>query len=388
MIKGLTSRKETTLARLSLPAMGHAVVERGGRRPSIQNELRVAGNRLENSLLKVSFLANGTIGAIYDKQSARNVLSAPANVLAIYEDRPLAFDAWDVDIFYLEKAPQQLVHVGTEVIEEGPLRIAIEQCWQSSECDLRQRIYLCSDDRLLEFDTIVDWRAQHRMLRVDFPVNIHADRARYEIQFGHVARTTHDNTSWDMAQFEVVGHRWADISQPNYGVALLNDCKYGYRIKHGTMSLNLLRSPKSPDPSADMGEHHFRYALLPHPGDHRTAGVVHRGAEFNTAAPAEDADPHGGTLPPRHSHWSLDADNVVIDTVKRAENNVGLILRLYEAEGEDSRCRLSMARPCQAASEVDLMEESPQQLKLRDQQHIDLRFSPFEIKTLHLVPTE
>jgi len=385
VIRGLADQKENTLVRLNLPSMGHVVVERRGRRSTGPNELKVRSNRMENQLLRIEFLKNGTIGSIYDKQSARAVLSSPGNLLGLYEDRPLAFDAWDVDIFYLEKAPQQLNLVSSEVVEEGPLRVAIEQLWQSPECEIRQRVYLYSDDTMIEFDTVVDWQAEHKMLRVDFPVDIHADRAHFEIQFGHIARNTHDNTSWDMAQFEVVGHRWAELSQPNYGVALLNDCKYGYRVKDGTMSLNLLRSPKSPDSKADMGRHHFRYALLPHRGDHLMANVVQRAAEFNITTRGQDTDRHTGRMPHTHGHFSLDVTHVVIDTVKHAETDKGLILRMYEAEGKDGVCNLSLAGEYSAAFEVDLMEENPEPLKLKGQRQLKLKFTPFEIKTLHLV---
>src|SRR4029077_898371 len=146
---------------------------------------------------------------------------------------------------------------------------------------LEQRMVLDADSRVLRFETEIDWQEEHKFLKVAFPVAVRSSRATYEIQFGHVERSTHTNTSWDAARFEVCGHRWADLGEPGYGVALLNDCKYGYDVRGHTLRLSLLRGPGYPDPDADRGHHRFAYALLPHAGDIRAGRVVEEAEAFN-----------------------------------------------------------------------------------------------------------
>ena len=162
---------------------------------------------------------------------------------------------------------------------------------------ITQTMRLASGSRRLEFDTEVDWHERHKFLKVAFPVDVHASRATYEIQFGHLERPTHTNTSWDVARFEVCAHRWADLSEPGYGVALLNDCKYGYDIHGNVMRLSLLRAPGWPDPESDQGAHRFSYALFPHAGDLRAAGVVAEAEAFNLPLNRSFDRPCAGTPP-------------------------------------------------------------------------------------------
>lgn len=383
------------LVEVEIPAMGHTVLgnlpgktlknSKSGVTGLTAADIKVSARRMENDLLRIQFARDGTLDGIYDKQLKREVLAAGAkgNRFCLFEDHPLAFDAWDIDVFYLETKPSHPQLVSTSVEQSGPLRSTLLQVWEADRYRIEQRISLTRNSRLIEFDTRIDWREAAHMLRVEFPVNIRATEANYEIQFGHVARPTHMNTSWDMARFEVLAHKWADISQPNYGVAIINDCKYGHHIHNNLISLNLLRSPKSPDPEADMHSHEFRYALMPHPGDHITAQVPQRAYEFNVDARVLPTTPRRGSKPLNYSLMSVDAGNVIIDTVKKSEDGRDLIVRCYEAFGMDCATKMAFGFSARQVEEVDMLEENGESLQLRDNQ-VELIFTPFEIKTLRV----
>lgn len=374
------------LLEVQVPPLGHVVIQTArGRYKTAPPPMTATEQCLENQLLRIEFDDSGAIARIYDKEHERDVLQADeqGNRFCLYEDLPLAYDAWDIDAYYMEKEPSHPTLAEVKVIEHGPLRGTIEQVYEGDNYRICQRISLIKGMRIIEFDTDVSWHEEEKMLRVNFPVNIQAAEANYEIQFGHVARPTHMNTSWDMARFEVVGHKWADISQPNYGVALLNDCKYGHQIHNSVISLNLLRSPRRPDPEADRHDHQFRYALYPHEGDLVKGEVVRRAWEFNV--PVRVITAENGDGDPAHGRYFLavDNDNVIIDTVKKAEDDDDLIIRMYECHGTDCRTKLAFGEGVQVENvqSVDLLEENGTPVRHRPGK-VELAFSPFEIKTL------
>src|SRR5690606_8833709 len=217
------------------------------------------------------------------KTHDREVLApgARGNVLQYFEDKPLAFDAWDIDPYYQESLREVTDLVEAVVEESGPLRGALRLTWRLGQSLITRRIRLGAGQRRIDFRTTVDWRERRTLLKVAFPVRVRARHATYDIGFGAIERPTHWNTSWDWAKFEVPAHRWADLSEGNYGVALLNDSKYGHDVKDHVMRLTLLRSPVSPDPGADLGVHDFTYALLPHAGDWRAGDVTRAAHELN-----------------------------------------------------------------------------------------------------------
>jgi alpha-mannosidase len=237
---------------------------------------------------------------------------------------------------------------------------------------------LDAGSRVLRFETEVDWQEEHKFLKVAFPVAVRSARATYEIQFGHVERSTHANTSWDQARFEVCAHRWADLGEPGYGVALLNDCKYGYDILGSVMRLSLLRSPTHPDPNADRGKQRFTYALLPHSGDFRQAGVIAAAEDLN--APLRVV--RGGTSEGR-SLVEVDTPQVVVEAMKRAEDSDAVILRLYEAWGGRCQARVKTSLPVKHATLCDLLERDRHEVEVRDGV-IELAVEPFKILTLKL----
>ena len=223
---------------------------------------------LENDALRVEFDKAGDIHRIFDKNVGREVIprGQQANHFEAFEDRPLHSDAWNIDIFYDDKYWTADPASSLSVIENGPLRAGLEIRRRLLESEIVQRIYLYKGDRRLDFDTWVDWQERNVLLKVAFPVDVLSPEATYDIQWGNIRRPTHRNTSWDWARFEVCAHKWVDMSEGEYGVSLLNDCKYGHDVLDNVIRLTLLRGTTFPDPEADRGEHHFIYSLLPHPG--------------------------------------------------------------------------------------------------------------------------
>ncbi|MFQ6049280.1 MAG: glycoside hydrolase family 38 C-terminal domain-containing protein, partial [Phycisphaerae bacterium] len=351
---------------------------RGG---SIDVDLR----RLENELLRVEFGADGLIRRIVDKQVGREVLSpgGTGNRLELYEDRPYNWDAWDVFVYYQERRPEQARLERARVVERGAVRAAMLQEWSLGRSRIRQEVRLTAGSKRIDFVTHVRWQEAGRMLRAAFDVNVRAERATCEIQFGHVDRPTHRNTAWDLARFEVPAQRWVDLSETGYGVALLNDCKYGHGFVGSTMSLNLLRSPSDPDPQADRGEHEFTYALLPHVGGLAEAGVIQAGYELNVPVRAWPTNRHEGPLPGRAALWSVQGQHVVIETVKKCQDDQAVVLRLYEAQRRRGVVRLRSFWPIRRAQVVDLLERPIERLAV-DEQGVRLEFRPFEIKTIKL----
>jgi alpha-mannosidase len=385
-----TDAGRQALVRASVPSVGHAVVfVRPRAWGEVTNPLTVTERLLENEVLRAEFDEQGRLCRLLDKENRREVVpeGGVGNQLALYEDKPAAWDAWDVDIYYEEVPPETAELVSAEVGEKGPVRASIVQEKRVSNSTLRQEVRLAAGSRRLEFVTQVDWDETDRMLRTSFPVDVRADTASFEIQYGHVARPTHRNTSWDMARFEVVGHKWVDLSEPGYGVALLNDCKYGHKVLGNVLDLNLLRSPKTPDPDADIGHHTFTYALLPHAGMLHESDVIRQGYELNVPVRVIATDAHEGQLPARQSWVSVECEpgaSVILEVLKEADDGNGLIARLYEAHGRPSRCVLRMATPIRAARVCNLLEEDEGDLEVSEGRVV-LQMGRFEIVTVRVV---
>jgi alpha-mannosidase len=270
--------------------------------------------------------------------------------------------------------------------------------WRLGASDLVQDVIFYANDRRIDFKTRVDWQESHKLLKVGFPLDIIADKATYEIPFGSLERSTHNNTSWEKAQFEVCGHRFADLSEGGYGVSLLNDCKYGYDIKGSNIRLSLLRSPKWPDDQADLGVHEFTYSLFPHEGDWRQAHTVRKASELNQeltavslqgsavqeAKLAQQAQSNLAALPAEQAFLTLDSRHVVLDTVKPAEDGDGLILRFYEsAGGRETITLTNMELAPVRACLTDALETEQDDITLAEGR-LSLSFRPYEIKTVKL----
>ncbi len=382
---------------VDIPAMGYRTIEADVR--PVQSDKLVARERLlENDRLRVRFKQNGAISSIYDKTLKRQVLARgeEGNRFVVFKDRG---DAWDFRVDYDRVKPDSLQLKRSSAFLDGPCAV-MEQVYTYGYSKLVQtiRLKLCSD--LVEFDAVLDWRQPETMLRVRFPVAVFATDSVSEIQFGSIKRPAHGNTSWDTARDEIAALKWVDLSQRDFGVALLNDCKYGHRIKGHTLDLNLLRSvpytgtrmvsdemvkPGEPHHAyTDQGEHRFRYALLPHAGDYVRGEVVQRAFEFNVALQTVSVNPQKGHLPPTISFVHPGDKRVILDTVKQAEAGKAVILRFYESSGAKVETPVHIAFPVSSAYEVNLLEKEEKPLRIHDH-GFTLTLQPFEIKTVKLV---
>ena len=250
---------------------------------------------------------------------------------------------------------------------------------------ITQNIWLYSYGRRIDFETEIDWHEHHQILKAAFPLDVHATQATYEIQFGHVTRPTHENTSWDKAKFEVYGHKWADISENGYGVSLLNDCKYGFNAEGSTLKLTLLKCGTYPNPEADQGLHRFTYSLLPHAGDFRDAGIIRESYCLNQPLVAMPVHNGTGRIPAQGSLAACDRENIIITTVKKAETDDSIILRMYEAFDRRTDFTLFVQPGFRQAFLCDLMENELQPLIISNNT-IALHANNFEILTVKLVP--
>ena len=366
----------------------------GERRPS---PLSVSPQHLENDSLRVELNDAGDITRIYDKAAGREVLpdGGVANQFLAFEDRPKSWDAWDIDIFYDDKQWLAEPAESITVVEEGPLRATLEIKRRMLNSPFVQRISLCHHRPRLDFDTEIEWNERQILLKVAFPVDVLTPAASYEVQWGHVERPIHRNTSWDWARFETAAQKWADVSEGNYGASLLNDCKYGYDIQDtgagGTiMRLSLLRSPSYPDPVADKGVHRFRYSLLPHAGRVGAETIAHAYALNNPPFAfrrVNVGDAASLVIEPKTpaSLVAADHENVVIETVKPAEDGDGVIVRFYESLRQRGPVTLRTGFPIAAAERVNIMEEKQEDLVVEGNA-VKLPVHPFQIVTLRLRP--
>jgi alpha-mannosidase len=333
---------------------------------------------LENAQVRYEFNASMQLVRAFDKEAAVEAIPAgePGNRLDLFDDHPNNWDAWDIDEYY---ARQRLDDARVESVARvaGEVRsglLAVLRVGGAST--IRQQIWLGREGKRLDFVTEVDWNESHRLLRVAFPTTIRADKASSEIQYGHVQRSTADNTKWDYAQFECVGHRYADLSRHDYGVALLNDSKYGYRVKGHTLELSLLRAPTDPDPVADIGVHSFTYSFLPHTGDLVASGVRAQAAVINQGVDLFDGFAAADAALP----VAVSGEGIDLAVIKRAEKEDCLVVRVVESRGVAARGELVCASPKAKIVPTDLMEwhDVPAGKAVG---RLALHLQPFEIQT-------
>ena len=247
--------------------------------------------------------------------------------------------------------------------------------------EVAQNIWFYDGTTRIDFETVADWHERHQMLKVAFPVDINSDKATYEIQFGTVERPTHKNTSWDAARFEVCAHKYADLSEGNYGVAMMNDCKYGHDIHNGVMQLSILRSPTYPNPEADQGEIPVIYSIYPHEGRLADTNVAKEAYYLNEPMVALEANGERDELPTAFSAVTLDCENVICETVKEAERDEDTVIRLYESRNCRTNVNVKLGIPASRVFLCDLMEREEKELPVKDGS-VDLTLCGFEIVTL------
>jgi alpha-mannosidase len=339
------------------------------------------GTFIENELLRVEISADGSLGRVYDKEAGREVLDGSGNQLWAYADKPANWDAWDVYEDYEMEGEEVPGAESVEVVEAGPLRgaVRVERRFRGSR--ISQTYRLLSASRRLDVETRVDWRERQVLLRALFPLNVRSHEATFETMYGAARRPTHRNTSWDEVRFEVSAHRFADLSEPGYGVALLNDGKYGHSARDNVLGISLLRSPLYPDPLADEGEHRFTYSLFPHPGDWTEAGVAREAFSLNSPLVVGG----GGGEAAEYGLVATEGVELALGSLKRAEDGRGVILRLYEPHGKRGPATLRFAFGPNSVERVNLLEEPEGTVETREGEvRLDVR--PFEVLTLRVLP--
>ena len=375
----------------NLPSLGWVDAQLlANKSPLPKTDLSVSSSHLENDILRIELDENGEITSIFDKISQREVIQKgkTANALVIYEDKSLNWSAWDIDRSFEDTFwPLSDLPVRIDVVETGPYRAAIRIERHYENSTIVQVMSLQMGAKQVEFDTFVDWQERESLLKTSFPLDLNTTDLRSEIQFGHVKRNTHSNTSWDQAQYEASMHRWVDMSEADFGVALLNDSKYGYDAVEQTVRLTLLRGSIFPDPQADLGEHSFRYALKIHNGIADMAQVVLAAERFNNPiAVVGDTSPSASIAAMAQEVFSfatVDVDNVTLETLKKAENDDDLIVRIFEHANVRVKATIHFGLPIESICVVNLMEEG-EQLVSMENNTISLNLRPFEIVTLKI----
>ena len=341
----------------------------------------------ENEFYSVKFNEKMEITSLIEKNIEKEFImeGQRGNVLSAYEDRPMNWDNWDIDQYYKRKRYERDWCSTPQIIENGPVRLVVEYKCGFQNSNICQQVRLYRNIPRIDFVTKADWRDHHVLLRVDFPVDVNTTKATYEIQFGNIERETTCNNSWDSAKFECCGHKWADMSENNCGISLINDCKYGYGIKNGHMSLTLIKSGTYPNEDADIGNHEFTYSIYPHQGRWQDAQTVEQA--YNLNVPMVSVLQNENTPAYRLKNNSLiscDKTNCFIEVVKKAEDGNGLIVRMYENKNSQVKARITASKALKEAYECNLLEENITRISVYNDT-LETVFKPYEIKTLRLI---
>jgi alpha-mannosidase len=362
---------------IRVPAFGYRVIDLNIPSP-ISSGVTAGENWLENDELRIEWDLSGAITRLYDKINGFEMI-APENYgnrLAVYLDNG---DAWDIPIGYADKIPEYFQLMETENRVDGP-RASVKHRYVYGNSRLEQEIVIYFGSRRVDFITKVDWQEHHKMLRVGFPFNIQNSTLTCEIQFGYLHRPNQKNTTWEMAQYEICAQKWVDLSNSGYGVALLNNCKYGHKVIGNTLDLDLLRSTTYPDPDVDIGTHEFTYALFPHKGNHLEGSVIRQGYQLNYPLTIIEQLPKKVGSQSEFSLITAAPENIIVETIKKAEDSSTFVVRLYESAGCSTLAKLIIHWPVKCVQLADLMEQPYDVASLGSE--FELPFHPFEIHTL------
>ena len=367
----------------NIPSMGWCVIDNTDEICTI----KVENKTIENKFYKVIFDDDFDIISIYDKRNNREVIKngQKANEIIMYEDLPYSYDAWEVSAYHKDKKYKIDEVVSYKPICEGA-RAGFEVVKRFRNSTITQKIYLYNELDRIDFDTVVDWHLRHIIVKAAFPVDVNTNKATYEIQFGNIERNHTENTSWDVAKFETCAHKWADISDNGYGMALMNDCKYGHSVVNdSTIQLSLLRSGNSSRDSIeevnDQGEHIMSYSIIPHSGNYIDADIVRKAYAFNNPMIAREINNSDGESAQSFSLVNTDSENIIIDTVKKAENNDNVIFRLYESQNKKGRAKLKFGVDIKKLYLCDLLENIEKEIEVKDNT-AEIDVNNFEIITL------
>jgi alpha-mannosidase len=374
-------------AQAGAPALGAARVAAPAGTARAQAGAEPGTTVLENQMLRVELDSNGHIISLFDRDAQREIVppGQTTNVLQLHADYPNAWPAWDIDVFYRRVRQDLTATESPTIVSAGPAEAAVRNRYRFGASEAVQTLRLAADSGELVVETEVDWHEHDRLLKVALPVDVHAETSCSEIQFGHLRRPTHTNTSWDAARFEFVAHRFVHMGEPGYGVAVVNDGIYGHEVvaeerRDGGRStlarLTLLRSTSFPDPRGENGTHRFRYAIVPGVG---TEGAVRHGYHFNlplrTTTAAQEVKPL----------IVVENPAVVVEALKAAQDRSGdVVVRLYESLGGRAASAVTTSFPVSHASLTDLLERPVEDVKVADGRRVELSLRPFQVVTLRL----
>jgi alpha-mannosidase len=390
--KVLSSDAKTSTYKLlvqahDVPSLGYQVLHAVAGEKPFKTDLKASGTTMENDFLRVEVDSKtGCITSLYDKKAKFESLAKGAcgNQLQTFKDTPKQYDAWNIDPGTYDHMTPIDKADSVELVEKGPMRavIRVSRTWQASK--LVQDIQLYADTDTVDVINDIDWQETHVLLKAAFPLAASGPMATYEIPYGTIERPTTRNDSWEKAQFEVPALRWADLGDEQHGFSLLNEAKYGYDAEGNTLRLTLLRSPTWPDPVADKGRQRFSYALYPHAGSWKQAMTERRGYQYNYELRAQQVAAHAGSLPLEHSYASVAQDNVVLTAVKKAEDDNGLIFRVFEWAGKQGDVTFTVPAGATAATETNLMEKSVGSSLSLSGDKVTAHISPYEILSIRV----
>ncbi|MDR0530685.1 MAG: glycosyl hydrolase-related protein [Oscillospiraceae bacterium] len=369
-----------------IPAKGYRRFAAGPAAPELQSPIRVAGRVIRTPFAQITFDENYNISSLIELTSGGELIpqGQTANRLVAFDDRPREYDAWNLDAFFREKCWWIDDVQSAEIIEEGPVRTVLRIERRFRRSSIRQDLIFYPHTPRVDIDYAIDWHEKNVCLKCDYPVDVNARAATFDIQFGSIERPTHENSTWDFAQFEACGHKWVDLSDNGRGLAVLNDCKYGWTAKDGHLAPTLLRAPNGHHAEQDIGEHRFTFAMYPHAGQASQSNVVREGYSLNVPLRCARIQESREALPGAYELVRADRGNIVIETVKKAEDSDALIFRLYECWNRRTETTLTFGGKIGRVFECDLMEENDIPLAARGAA-LRLDFRPFEIKTLKVV---
>lgn len=345
--------------------------------------VKIGNGIIENELLRVEYDENGILTSIFDKENNRETLDGEGNLISVFIDKCVHETAWNLEQNYEKKKWELRKAESVEITESSPLRAVLKVTRKFNKSTITQNIILYSGSRQLLFETEVDWQERDKVMKAAFNVNVLNTEATFESAHGAIKRPTHRNSPFDAARFEQCAHKWADLSEGDYGVSILNDCKYGYDILDSRMRITLLRAPTCPDPKGDLGKHTFTYAYYPHKGTWQTGNTVNAAFELNLPLKATAITSQNGDLPEVHSFINCDCDDIVIDAIKKAQDDDGIIVRVYQSRRARGERTLTVNLPYTKVFECNLMEENEGEIAFENNK-ITFNIKPFEVKTFRL----
>lgn len=371
--------KSVSFTAEDVPSLGYKIYKftaESENRPTVT----VSPSLLENDFLRIELDANGEITSVFDKKNNRESLTGNANRLTVYQDKPIHESAWNLEFDYQMKS-FPLTHADSITVNEASaLRGEIKIVRSFNKSVITQYISLTHNESMLRIRTEAEWYEREKILRADFPVSVRSPYSTCETAHGSIQRPTHYNTSYDLAKFEICMHKWVDLSEGDYGVSILNDCKYGCNVTDGNIGITLLRGPIVPDPTADIGHHEFTYVFVPHSGSWQQAGISALSYELNMPLTAICGVPTDSCP---QSFIQIDRPGIVLDAFKRSLDGDGCILRIFEAHTTRGSCTVSLAKDIARVRECNLMEVNESELS-HSKSSFTFDIKPNEVKTFRI----